>query len=153
LNIIKWVQNIHEWDFYISLLEHMITWWWCWQALNMKMTHWIIITNNTSFFLRGVIFTFLKPEKYDFNIEKGFLYSKKPLIYKIKKKIANFLQHVQVGSKNIKGFLNFLLSYLVYNQIWLYFLLMISSLARSQNWGAKKFKFKFKKTNKTKIYH
>jgi len=100
-----------------------------------------------------VIFTFLKPEKYDFNIEKGFLYSKKPLIYKIKKKIANFLQHVQVGSKNIKGFLNFLLSYLVYNQIWLYFLLMISSLARSQNWGAKKFKFKFKKTNKTKIYH
>jgi len=25
LNIIKWVQNIHEWDFYISPLEHMTT--------------------------------------------------------------------------------------------------------------------------------
>jgi hypothetical protein len=39
----------------------------------------------THFFLRGWIFTFFKPEKYDLDIEKIFLYWKGPLIYKIKK--------------------------------------------------------------------
>jgi hypothetical protein len=44
---------------------------------------------------------------------------KKAINLQDEKKIANFLQHVQASSQNVKRFLIFLLSCLVYNQIWL----------------------------------
>jgi len=54
---------------------------------------------------------------YDFNTHKIILMKNMPAFEKEKILIARFLQHVPLGNQNRKGFLSFLLSYLVFSQI------------------------------------
>jgi len=61
------------------------------------------------------IFLFLLENMISTHTKKNFG-EKKTLISGIKKKIIRFLQQILVGSQNIQCFL---LSYLVYSQIWL----------------------------------